>query len=130
MSYKDDINVLSGRLHRIIGMLCGLEDDLGIVYDELDVSEQTCHSDEKKSELKPCPFCGEEAAIIRNDIGLFVGCFNTDCPIGPATSTYVDGYDTEAEAIEAWNTRAQTVFGMTLDDVRQMMKRDAERRKQ
>ena len=56
--------------------------------------------------LEPCPFCGGEAETIRNDIGVFIGCFNADCPIGPATSTYVDGYDTEAEAIAAWNSRA------------------------
>lgn len=58
--------------------------------------------------LEPCPFCGGEAEVIRNDIGVFVGCFHEDCPIGPATSTYVDGYSTEAEAIRAWNTRAYT----------------------
>ena len=57
-------------------------------------------------ELKSCPFCGGEAEIIQNDIGLFIGCFHEDCPIGPATSTYVDGYATEAEAVAAWNARA------------------------
>lgn len=39
---------------------------------------------------------------------------------------YADGIDMQAIADEL-NTRAQTVFGMTLDEVRQMMKRDAER---
>jgi len=58
-------------------------------------------------ELKSCPFCGGEAEIIQNDIGLFIGCFHEDCPIGPATSTYVDGYATEAEAVAAWNARAE-----------------------
>lgn len=58
------------------------------------------------NELLPCPFCGGEAETIRNGIGVFIGCFNENCPIGPATSTYVDGYATEAEAIVAWNTRA------------------------
>lgn len=56
------------------------------------------------TDLLPCPFCGGEAETIRNGIGVFIGCFNEDCPIGPATSTYVDSY-TEAEAIAAWNTR-------------------------
>lgn len=42
MSHKDDINVLSGRLHRIIGTLCDFEDDLGTIYDEMGVPERTC----------------------------------------------------------------------------------------
>lgn len=68
-------------------------------------------SDNRATELLPCPFCGGEAEIIQNDIGLFIGCFYEDCPIGPATSTYVDGYATEAEAIAAWNTRADAGYG-------------------
>lgn len=56
--------------------------------------------------LRVCPFCGGEAELVSNDIGVFVGCFHDNCPIGPQTSTYLDGYATEAEAIAAWNTRA------------------------
>lgn len=67
-------------------------------------------------ELLPCPFCGGQAECIRNDIGVFVGCFNEDCPIGPATSTYVDGYATEAEAIAAWNSRAERTCRNTQND--------------
>ena len=70
--------------------------------------------------LKHCPFCGGEAESIRQSFdAFFVICH----------SCYTTGktYATETEAVAAWNTRAQTVFGMTLDEVRQMMKRDAER---
>ena len=56
--------------------------------------------------LRECPFCGGEAELVCNDIGVFVGCFHENCPIGPQTSTYLDGYATEAEAIAAWNARA------------------------
>lgn len=66
------------------------------------------------SELLPCPFCGSEAEVICNDIGVFIGCFHEDCPIGPATSTYADGYSTEAEAIKAWNTRYHSAFEETV----------------
>lgn len=68
--------------------------------------------------LEPCPFCGGAAEIVhaRNYYAWCDSC-----------ETRGDWYSTEAEAIKAWNTRAQTVFGMTLYEVRQMMKRDAER---
>jgi Lar family restriction alleviation protein len=66
------------------------------------------------SELKPCPFCGGEAKLIRThpnpaiDWGGRYGttvwevyCSNTDCPCEAGTGWK----NTEAEAIEAWNTR-------------------------
>jgi len=57
--------------------------------------------------LKPCPFCGGEAEIVRNDVGVFVGCFHEICPVAPSTGTFLYEYASEAEAIEAWNTRAE-----------------------
>lgn len=93
------------------------------------------------SELLPCPFCGGEASKRL----FYKGKYRVHCNVCDAHSG--DVCDTEAEAIAAWNTRAYTtdevtlsgmyasglpvedvrVFGMTLDEVRQMMKRDAER---
>lgn len=87
MSYKNDINVLSGRLHRIIGKLCELEDDIGILYNLMSVSELSscrmtpsdyypcaeddcmrlsmrmwtcseCEADYVGSKPNFCPFCG------------------------------------------------------------------------
>ena len=61
--------------------------------------------------LKPCPFCGSE------DISVSAGywdchgacyevtCANPQCAVHP----YSDLYPTEAEAIEAWNNRIETV---------------------
>lgn len=61
--------------------------------------------------LKPCPFCGSE------DISVSAGywdchgacyevtCANPQCAVHP----YSDLYPTEAEAIEAWNNRTETV---------------------
>ena len=74
------------------------------------------------SELKPCPFCGGEAKTLHvGDWWVEHAC--------KKLGTYIRTRfcETEEEAVAWWNTRAQTVFGMTLDEVRQMMKRDAER---
>lgn len=59
-------------------------------------------------ELKPCPFCGGEAKLMEAKIGSnwwVVTCTHyEDCPINPV-GRHV--YDTEAEATDAWNTRAE-----------------------
>lgn len=55
------------------------------------------------SELLPCPFCGGEAEILTAESmrgGYLFGIMCNDC------CSRGDVYETEAEAIEAWNTRA------------------------
>lgn len=60
--------------------------------------------------LKPCPFCGGEASplikpfIGADGSGLVIECDRCWCSTGY--------YETEAEAIEAWNTRADPEFGV------------------
>jgi Lar family restriction alleviation protein len=59
-------------------------------------------------ELKPCPFCGGESEI-HADVGFsdlkrphFSGyCTEDSCPVEPCSN----GFKTEEEAVEAWNTR-------------------------
>lgn len=59
------------------------------------------------NELKPCPFCGVEAEVVWLDSvyihGFVARCANAECIIVAET----DIYPTEAEAVEAWNTRAE-----------------------
>ena len=50
------------------------------------------------AELKPCPFCGWEAAIGWGFDWYYVYCINCHAKIE------MDG---QAEAIEAWNRRAE-----------------------
>ena len=58
------------------------------------------------SELKPCPFCGEEPNVFSfNDGRFIVECSNSDCDVYPYTSIHHD----KADAIAAWNQRA-TVY--------------------
>ena len=59
-------------------------------------------------ELKPCPFCGGEAELItlRDGLGQICECWVAHtCANGMSVET--NSYDTEAEAISAWNTRAE-----------------------
>lgn len=65
------------------------------------------------SELKPCPFCGGEAELHQsydmdtNEVdGWFVWCNNKECECAPETREHF----TEAEAIVAWNTRAERIY--------------------
>ena len=53
-------------------------------------------------ELKPCPFCGGEAHISASSDGYGVECWNRRC-----IDMQMDELPTEAEAIDAWNTRAE-----------------------
>ena len=55
-------------------------------------------------ELKPCPFCGGEAEIV----GDYYMEWIAECVECCASSMT---YATEAEAVEAWNTRAATTIG-------------------
>ena len=63
--------------------------------------------------LEPCPFCGGEAechAWWSATISGKYATFCTECGSG------TDYYNTEAEAIEAWNTRAERTCHCTTDD--------------
>ena len=55
---------------------------------------------ETEPELKPCPFCGGPAEVHQLRKGeWYVTCQSDSCPVNPETNTF----DSEAEAIEAWN---------------------------
>ena len=58
------------------------------------------------SELKPCPFCGGEAIVIKTDLG--DGCAEFYHAVCLDCSVEMKQYEcmTRKEAIEAWNRRA------------------------
>lgn len=53
-------------------------------------------------ELKPCPWCGSDAVLVKRGVGrYFVSCGNEDCDVRPALRFYFK----RKAAIEAWNRR-------------------------
>jgi len=52
---------------------------------------------------KRCPFCGERAQTNITDGIHSIGCINPDC------EATMDGFSTEADAIDAWNLRDEIV---------------------
>ena len=49
--------------------------------------------------LKPCPFCGGEAKILKGTYGYYPYCCNCQCLLNT-------DYKTKQDVIEAWNRRA------------------------
>lgn len=77
----------------------------------------TSATDNRTTELLPCPFCGGEAAIVPT-LGTtvrewFVTCGNLECNV---LACRTKRYYTEAEAITAWNTRAELGSGTCRDE--------------
>lgn len=59
------------------------------------------------TKLLPCPFCGGEAQVARTAAGYWAAyCEEPMCGS-------VGNFKTEAEAIDAWNTRAERTCRMT-----------------
>jgi len=55
-----------------------------------------------KAKLKPCPFCGQDARVARQRNELwYAECSNYGCVVSNSNI----GFDTEEEAVEAWNRR-------------------------
>ena len=54
--------------------------------------------------LKPCPFCGGEAGIKIHDFFDYTRLYTPRCKCGAGIT---DVFHTEAEAVAAWNTRAE-----------------------
>lgn len=67
-----------------------------------------------KTELKPCPFCGErhvmheQGHVIITETARSGPRFGVRCY---SCGGRIEFFETEAEAIEAWNTRAATTVG-------------------
>ena len=52
--------------------------------------------------IKNCPFCGGASDVWQTDQDFWVRCTNVDCAIEQNKF-----YDSEEEAIEAWNRRVK-----------------------
>lgn len=58
-----------------------------------------------ETELKPCPWCGGEACIRRTTFLGLMPHWEAFCWL--CGISLVSEFDTEAQAIKAWNTRKQ-----------------------
>ena len=57
--------------------------------------------------LKPCPFCGSEAEVRTDENDeYYVSCTECFALVGYCADTWAE-YETEEEAIDAWNTRTE-----------------------
>lgn len=58
-------------------------------------------------ELKPCPFCGGKANLVKDELykGFYVTCDNYDCFIEVKTNSY----HYKRLAISEWNRRVSNV---------------------
>ena len=56
------------------------------------------------NELKPCPFCGSTPRIIENKLNLKHIIYAVECDLDNHTVMF-GWFDSEDEAIEAWNRR-------------------------
>lgn len=104
---------LKEQVERLVDEKRALAQQLNVLAGENDfledkVSKLRAKIDEQNDALaiyrvptpRACPFCGGPAEVhqLRKDEWYAV-CGNSDCPVNPETNTF----DTEAEAIEAWN---------------------------
>ena len=76
--------------------------------------------------LKSCPFCGAEGDINYNYDKKFAPyCINDDCFLNELNH----GFETEQEAIEAWNRRANDAEAHSSACINQEAKQDEKRKR-
>jgi hypothetical protein len=72
-----------------------------------------------REELKPCPFCGETAALTEDNDPMYRWQVRSPhshaCFLAYSNANRHRSYETPAEAITAWNTRAAEVRIATLE---------------
>ena len=77
-------------------------------------------------DLKPCPFCGAEGDITYNyDKKFSPYCINDDCFLNELNY----GFETEQEAIEAWNRRTNDAEVHSSARINQEVKQDEKRKR-
>lgn len=60
----------------------------------------------EKQDLKPCPFCGGPAVVVKDAPELFVTCADDQCSLHGTFNHTESGL---GKAVEAWNTRYEPI---------------------
>ena len=97
--------VLGEKLEEANGRIEQLNTELDEAIVENDRLRERLETEtELKPKPKPCPFCGGPAEVHQLRKGeWYVTCQSDSCPVNPETNTF----DTETDAIEAWNRRME-----------------------
>ena len=78
------------------------EDEVDELEEEAEIQETAAAPTvDENAELKPCPFCGGKASVIKESMWYEVHCDNCPCNVGRCW------FSKREEAIEAWNRREE-----------------------
>lgn len=104
--YEEQLNMLHEMRQKMEAETSDLREQLDKLAAEIDRKDEMIEKQSRALAIyrvptpRDCPFCGGPAEVHQLRKGeWYVACGNGDCPVNPETNCF----DTEVDAIEAWN---------------------------